>query len=165
MKNGKMLKDLQATAVIIKETEELVDEANYYTKNLINAKGIIVIKILAYIFFSNITFNILNFISETTNLLDSMGLFGLMLFVVPYIVMRLTIAIICKLNHTFKLKKYHNRLIEIENKVEQNINMLQKDSILPKAYWNSFAINKIIEYSINLRADSLKEAINLFENE
>lgn len=63
------------------------------------------------------------------------------------------------------MKKYHNRLIEIENKVEQNINMLQKDSILPKAYWNSFAINKIIEYLINLRADSLKEAINLFENE
>ncbi|MTI61213.1 MAG: hypothetical protein FH762_14765 [Firmicutes bacterium] len=55
-------------------------------------------------------------------------------------------------------------MIEIENKVEQNINMLQKDSILPKAYWNSFAINKIIEYLINLRADSLKEAINLFEN-
>lgn len=61
-----------------------------------------------------------------------------------------------------KLKKTIN--IEIE-KIKNNFNIIDKNRILPEKYLNEYSVRKIIEYFENLRADTLKEAINLLENE
>ncbi len=156
-----MLTNLQTTAVIIKETEELIDESDKYTHKITINLGW---RFITYLILLFITYTIIN--SLPNNIVNDLVIFFVIaFFVVPYLVMRFTFTFICNLYHSHKQKKYKSRLIKIEEKLKQNINLLQNDSILPKAYWNSFAVAKIIDYIRNLRADNLKEAINLFENE
>ncbi|GAA0308242.1 hypothetical protein GGQ92_001108 [Gracilibacillus halotolerans] len=59
---------------------------------------------------------------------------------------------------------FEHKIIELE---EQNNEIVNSSNlgILPKKYRRSRAINKIYEYIANLHADSLKEAIRLYEIE
>jgi hypothetical protein len=54
---------------------------------------------------------------------------------------------------------------EINELIAKTYDNCKATSILPEQYWNLHAVNKIKEYFVNLRADSLKEAINLYEDE
>jgi hypothetical protein len=58
---------------------------------------------------------------------------------------------------------YKDVIKSIEEEVLLNYKILENNSELPKAYWNSYAVNKLIEYFINKRADNIKEALNLLE--
>lgn len=173
MKRDEILDNLQKTSMVIKESEELMAEYkkcthiwSYKEVNLL-FKGIVLLIIWVVIF------NILQYIDYTTSFFDKIfdksegwaNLFmGFLIFVLPYLIMRFIFSFVCALHNLFKLNKYHNRIGEIEKRVNQNMNRL-KESILPEAYWYSFAVDKIIEYIKNLRADNLKEAINLFEDD
>ncbi|MBT9168900.1 MAG: hypothetical protein DDT19_02251 [Syntrophomonadaceae bacterium] len=71
-----------------------------------------------------------------------------------------------------KLKINHKRILqideeinEIKNKIAAPIEMLGKISIVPQKYWYPLAIDSFIDYVECKRADSLKEAINLFESD
>lgn len=78
---------------------------------------------------------------------------------------------ICKsISHAFKLKRAKVDIVKYEqeiNRLQQNINeyshQLSAYNFLPAAYW--YAGDVIINYILNRRADTLKEAINLFEFE
>lgn len=64
-----------------------------------------------------------------------------------------------------RFKKRESEINELNNIIIQSFEECELTSILPEKYWNLQAIDKIISYFINKRADSLKEAINLFEDE
>jgi len=52
------------------------------------------------------------------------------------------------------------------NSEYQNIRItLANKTVISQSYWNLFAVNRFITYIANRRADTLKEAINLYERE
>lgn len=59
------------------------------------------------------------------------------------------------------------RIREIDLKIEkiENEEYPKLDNILARDYWNVAIINKLIEYLSTGRADTRKEALNLFESE
>ncbi len=67
-----------------------------------------------------------------------------------------------------KKKKFYDKKAEIDvevNRIKENLEQLDKYCLLPKKYQNLHSMEKILEYFENLRVDSIKEAINLFEDE
>ncbi|WP_026694095.1 hypothetical protein [Peribacillus kribbensis] len=73
-----------------------------------------------------------------------------------------------KINKSLLEKKLSENKVRIEHLKEQinNSNQyLHKDSIVPQEYLYNEALDRFISYGINKRADSIKEAINLFEEE
>lgn len=45
------------------------------------------------------------------------------------------------------------------------VTVVQEHSIVPQNYWYFYAIGKFESYLMDMREDSLKECINLFEEE
>ncbi|HAM79245.1 hypothetical protein [Ornithinibacillus bavariensis] len=74
-------------------------------------------------------------------------------------------VIINKVAFKTKIKKNFDRLNEIIEEKPNLINQLKTQSLVPEDYWNIYALNKFEKYINNQRADSLKEVINLFEQE
>ena len=63
-----------------------------------------------------------------------------------------------------KVKRNKERINEIKSslgELNKNVNPVH----LPKVYINKYALSKLETYLINKRADTLKEALNLFEQE
>ncbi|MFA9559295.1 hypothetical protein ACERII_18445 [Evansella sp. AB-rgal1] len=56
------------------------------------------------------------------------------------------------------------RIIELREQMK-NIEDSVNPVFIPKVYMNQYALNKLEEYLVNKRADNLKEALNLFEQE
>ncbi|OYD57626.1 hypothetical protein CGZ90_13245 [Fictibacillus aquaticus] len=64
-----------------------------------------------------------------------------------------------------KINKNRNRINKIISEKEFYFDKLEKESLVPMTYRNLYALDRFITYFKNGRADSLKEAINLFEQE
>lgn len=68
------------------------------------------------------------------------------------------------LNVKKKIKKNKERINEIHlllNDLERKVNPVY----IPRTYINKYALSKLQSYFLNKRADTLKEALNLFEQE
>jgi len=63
------------------------------------------------------------------------------------------------------LKKEKNEIDEINSIILATFEEVENISVLPEKYRNIQSIEKIQEYITNKRADSLKEALNLYEDE
>lgn len=63
------------------------------------------------------------------------------------------------------ISKLDDEIKQCRQKIEDIEICINNDNTLPTAYKNEKTIDKIIEYLENFRADSLKEAINLYEYE
>ena len=63
------------------------------------------------------------------------------------------------------LRKNRQRMIEIENLVGEKMGLLKSFSEVPEDYWYCYAVDQLISYFNNKRADTLKEAINLLESD
>lgn len=63
----------------------------------------------------------------------------------------------------FEERKYE--IDEINSAILKTYEESEKVSVLPQKYRNIHSIEKIQEYLINKRADSLKEALNMYEDE
>jgi ABC-type multidrug transport system fused ATPase/permease subunit len=56
-----------------------------------------------------------------------------------------------------------DKITVLEEQISSNFKILENISELPKNYWNSYAVDKIIEYFTNRRVENLKEALNLLD--
>ncbi|MDG5789311.1 hypothetical protein QA612_17765 [Evansella sp. AB-P1] len=63
-----------------------------------------------------------------------------------------------------KLKKNMSRIDEIHIKLKNIENKINPE-LIPDNYINQYALSKLESYLVNKRADTLKEALNLFEQE
>jgi len=180
MRREELLDNLQKTSIIIRDTEKLMREKKNITTGTFKKVNPLYRIIILIIFYKLVGhYNIVHFFNRLTG-----GLYGrlyskiytitkswdyLLALLLPDIFQLLVILIILKLlghlSHLLKIKIYRKKLDEIEKRVTQNIEILNKQSVLPKTYWYSAAVDKLIAYLSNRRADDLKEAINIYEYE
>jgi hypothetical protein len=73
-------------------------------------------------------------------------------------------ALINKLVVSQRLRANAKRMMELRSNIEQDINYLSH-SIVPEDYWDEAIIEKLEKYVANKRASTLKECLNLFEQE
>lgn len=64
-----------------------------------------------------------------------------------------------------RFEKSYGQIKALNDSIDRSYNECEKITVLPKKYWNIQSIKKLKEYIQNKRADSLKEALNLFEDE
>lgn len=66
-----------------------------------------------------------------------------------------------------KKKRFNNNKanLELYSRLEEIYSELEKSSLLPETYWSIDAAEKTASYIKNQRADSIKEALNLYEEE
>lgn len=53
----------------------------------------------------------------------------------------------------------------LKNEYSNNLQILDKFSVVPTTFRNKFTVEYLISYLVNKRADNLKEAINIYEQE
>ncbi|TMU83777.1 hypothetical protein FGG79_18960 [Bacillus sp. BHET2] len=64
-----------------------------------------------------------------------------------------------------KLTQYADRILEIPIENKKLLFEIENESVVPEDYRNIYTLDKLERYFINGRADDLKEALNLFEEE
>lgn len=143
-----LLSEIQHYKEVVTQYTKLHTEyQDYYVNPMIG------ISIKSRIFIIFISYFIVGFTSLDDGL-KAIILFGLiyLLFIAP------------KLSVKKRVKKNKTRINELQrlmNEIEEDINPIH----IPKTYINYYALTKLESYLINKRADSLKEALNLFEQE
>jgi len=76
------------------------------------------------------------------------------------------IMLLCRpLFRIYRFKKKRESINDELEVIKRNFIEIDKNNILPEKYLNEYSVRKLIEYFENLRADTLKEAINLLEAE
>ncbi len=64
-----------------------------------------------------------------------------------------------------RFEKSYAQIEALNNSINRSFNQCEQITLLPKKYWNIQCVKKLKEYIENKRADTLKEALNLFEDE
>lgn len=64
-----------------------------------------------------------------------------------------------------RYKRNRKEIDKLNNILDVTYNECDQFTVLPEKYRGVFAVNKITEYLTNLRADNLKESLNLLEEE
>jgi hypothetical protein len=65
----------------------------------------------------------------------------------------------------YKKDKHHKKIVEIQKNRKIYVETLKNDSPVPMKYWNPHYLQMMEGYVSNKRADSLKESLNLLEEE
>ena len=91
------------------------------------------------------------------------------LFIISFFIYRLIYKwlklTIIKEKETSYLRNVKNELADLKNQINQKKQSLKKATFVPVAYLYPEAINAFLAYLYNKRADTLKECINLYEEE
>lgn len=66
---------------------------------------------------------------------------------------------------TFKLYKKMPQIAQWKNKINLNIEALEKDCIVPQQYWYTHAIQHFIQYLKSGKAKNLEECISIYEED
>lgn len=165
-----ILDNLLKTETLIKENIQSQEDLKKLKKNLNHTDAnilILVISIIASIVLLIIYHKLFTKISSY--LPSDIILAPFFLFVAYIVVFNLPAFLIGKLlkkgiiNKRFKKNK--TKIESFKDKVNGTYSDLENNSILPKKYWNTYSVSKMVEYIQNKRADTLKETINLFEDE
>lgn len=169
MENSKdvLIDNLQRTLILTKEKEKLKNTRFYYSFIDIPVKVLMATHVFLYILLLIVSYKIFNTIDRLINsnsdfllLLFWVGILGL-----PYLVVKfLPTKIISSLEKNKQQANKHiiDKAYSREFKIDS---LLNEYSVIPSDYRNPYAINSFISYLENQRADTLKEAINLFESD
>jgi len=144
MEKEDLLENLNYTKNVLKESDKLREEWSniiYRKPQIISFKWYIIIIIFA------------------TSIGKSYPLTSLFCLLSPILVYRYNKKLISQ-NKSFILSQKS----EMHEPFEQNIKALEK-SVIPAKYMNLRYLNKIESYLVNQRADTLKECLNLLEDD
>lgn len=90
----------------------------------------------------------------------------------PFILFAISIFVFIRLGKTIEKEIFRKRFDKRKSKIDEINSVIKRTyeeserlSILPSKYRNIYTIDKIQDYIKNKRADSFKEALNLYEDE
>lgn len=164
MSKDELIKNLEVTNQLICQIEEAdLEYAEYHREHQMSTflvfLGSFVMMVTMLVVVSS-AYRVFKFESFLIGLVS----FAIVVFL-PVITMVSLSLIMRKRKREITIEKNKLRIQEIEINVSQWLDLLEQNTILPENYRYSFASENIYGYLINLRADTLKEALNLFEEE
>ncbi|MFS0785761.1 hypothetical protein ABC345_05150 [Shouchella sp. 1P09AA] len=144
----------------------------YHYKEL---NSLFAVAILAYLFFFHILFSsTLIHLYHLFTVVDFF-LFRMILVLVLFLIIPITLYFLLMIGINYLLKRWMNNeakenetslALEEMTKAQTTLkNRLSEQTSIPMYYLKTYALNKFETYFLHQRADSLKEAINLFEVE
>ncbi|MDT3417173.1 hypothetical protein QO009_003068 [Brevibacillus aydinogluensis] len=156
-----LLHNVQLTKDVVLELEAMQRDANYFQRRLIRLQSgwyWLAAPFTIFIFMAIIDkiFKLQNYFQVFLTFMFSIGLYLGLCFGVFY------------LNNYYvrsKLLRHKHRVNEIQELWPVLINDLQNHSVVPEKYWHSYALSCIESYLHTGRADTLKECLNLYEQE
>ncbi|WP_459195722.1 hypothetical protein [Wukongibacter baidiensis] len=171
--NNNLVQNLLDSKRILEENEVLIHEyqgyhAIHHKSSLPGIASFLILIATYYLYY------------KTINWVDSFLQFKGVLLVAAFISMFIAPLYISKairnkiLDYMYSVKaseadnrvdQNKRRIEEIRTKVNNNIAYLDRHSVVPPDYRYSHTVSLFISYIQNLRADTLKEAINLYEED
>jgi len=144
----------------------------YHYKEL---NSLFAIVIVAYLFFFHILFSsTLIYFYHFFTIID-LFLFRMFLVLILFLIIPITLYFVLMIGTNYLLKRWMNyeekeneTSLALEEMIEAQTtlkNQLSKQTSIPNYYLKTYALNKFETHFLHQRADSLKEAINLFEVE
>jgi hypothetical protein len=168
MDKNELISNIHWTKEVVLETEDLLYEQYNQERDhrLLLAGPLEVLMnpfhVRAYVVL--ILFLILSY-SALSNVIG--GLFSVLVGIVAHItlVRVMNKTLIARPSHQEKILECEESIEACDERIDELIDSLHEKSEVPEAYWDSDAIEKIEEYLVNRRADTLKECLNLYEQE
>lgn len=161
------LDNLKRTLILTQKNDQISKKYWYYNRNIINLSNLSSgVYMTLYFGLIVILYIIGNFVNKKIISFNVFFDFILLipLFVLPHYILK---NIPKRINEYFRIKRVEKNKIEVDRLIfnyNENLKLINNYSIVPSHYRNSYAITSIIQHIENLRADNLKEAINLFEH-
>lgn len=153
-----LIENLSTTNILIERLMKLDNEYGSYFKKPLNFAwwG----HILAFLIFNQVVNSIL--LNLPIYFLNYLSQFMFPINIVIYIILYTQFN---KKAIQKRVSTNKNRINEISDQHQEIITLLNRDSIVPPDYRNAYAVSKFITYLKNGRAENLKEAMNLYEQE
>ena len=164
----KILDNLKRTLVITQENDQICKRYRHHNREVINPSNLSTGRYMVLYFgLMVLIYLFVEFVNRHIILIDGIFLFVplIPILILPYYILG---GFTKKINRYFKGKRMEKNKEKIEQlilKYNKNLRLMDSHSMVPACYRSTYAVISFIQYIENLRADNLKEAINLFEHD